>query len=29
VIGHGVTTQKLVEIQDSSDENNEANVGAK
>jgi hypothetical protein len=29
VTGYGVTTQNLVEIQDSSDENDEKSVGAK
>jgi hypothetical protein len=29
VMGHGATTQKLVEIEDSSDENNKTNVSAK
>jgi len=28
-MGHGATTQKLVEIEDSSDENNKTSVGAK
>jgi len=28
-MGHGATTQKLVEIKDSSDENNKTSVGAK
>jgi hypothetical protein len=28
VMGHGAITQKLVEIEDSSDENNKTSVGA-